>query len=64
MTPPVINFQDLPGQAFAQAKNCPNEKLAMTLQYVAVGSMIAMTGLAAIATLKSLFDDPGKGRCR
>ena len=37
------------------AKNCPNERLAMTLQFVAIGSMIIMAGAAAAHLMKDLF---------
>ena len=34
------------------AKNCENERMAMILQYVAIGSMIIMAGAAASHVLK------------
>jgi hypothetical protein len=37
------------------SRNCNNERVAMILQYVALGSMIVMTGLAASQILKDAF---------
>jgi hypothetical protein len=37
------------------AKNCGNERLAMTMQYVAIGSMIIMAGAAAAHLMKDMF---------
>ena len=34
------------------SKKCGNERLAMILQYVALGSMIVMTGVAASQSLE------------
>ena len=45
--PPTYYLHDLGPQAQAMAKNCKNERLAMVLQYVAIGSMIIMAGAAA-----------------
>jgi hypothetical protein len=39
-TPPTFHLRDLGPEAQAMARNCKNERLAMTLQYVALGSMI------------------------
>ena len=50
--PPIYNLRELGPQAQQMAKNC-NERLAMTLQYVAIGSMILM----ATATAAHLFKD-------
>jgi hypothetical protein len=48
------------------SKNCGNERLAMVLQYVAIGSMIIMAGAAAAQVLREAFgptDHPrGRGR--
>jgi hypothetical protein len=50
------------------SKKCGNERLAMILQYVALGSMIVMTGLAANQSLKEALGsrdrDRGHGRPR
>ena len=37
------------------AKNCNNERLAMTLQFVAIGSMIVMATASAAHLIKDLF---------
>jgi hypothetical protein len=39
------------------AKDCNNERLAMTLQCVAIGSMIITAGAAAAHLIKGLFRD-------
>jgi hypothetical protein len=46
------------------AKNCKNERLAMTLQYVAIGSMIIMAGVATAQVLKDTFGSPERDRGR
>lgn len=46
------------------SKNCNNERMAMILQYVAVGSMIAMTGIAASQVLRDAFGSPNRDRGR
>ena len=43
----IYNLHDLGPQAQMMAKDCNNERLAMTLQYVAIGSMIVMAGATA-----------------
>jgi hypothetical protein len=53
--PPTFHLNDLGPQAQAMSKNCGNERVAMILQYVALGSMIVMTGLAASQVLKDAF---------
>ena len=55
MTIPIYNLRDLGPQAQTMAKNCNNERMAMTLQYVAIGSMIIMAGAAAAHIMKDLF---------
>ena len=37
------------------ARNCGNERLAMIIQYVALGSMIIMAGAAATQVLRDAF---------
>jgi len=46
------------------SKNCGNERIAMTLQYVALGSMIIMAGVAASQVLRDAFgsNDHPRGR--
>jgi hypothetical protein len=53
--PPVYNLGDLGPQAQQMAKNCNNERMAMTLQCVAIGSMIIMAGAAAAHLIKQIF---------
>lgn len=69
MSIPTINyFQDLGPQAQMMSKNCSNERIAMTLQYVALCSMIIMTGFAASQALREAFgptdNNRGRGRSR
>ena len=53
--PPTYDFRDLGPQAQMLARNCNNERMAMTLQYVAIGSMIIMAGAAATHLIRDLF---------
>jgi hypothetical protein len=53
--PPTYNLHDLGSQAQMMARNCNNERMAMTLQYVAIGSMIIMAGAAAAHLMKEMF---------
>jgi hypothetical protein len=50
------------------AKNCGNERTAMVMQYVAIGCMIVMAGVAARQVLKDAFGPtnhhPGRGQSR
>lgn len=48
------------------AKDCKNERMAMILQSVAIGSMIIMTGVAATQLLRESFGsrDRDRGRSR
>ena len=66
--PPTYHLHDLGNQAQFMSKNCGNERMAMILQYVALGSMIVMTGIAATQILKDAFRSPdhdrGPGRSR
>ena len=50
--PPTYHLNELGPQAQMMSRNCNNERVAMILQYVALGSMIIMTGLAASQVLK------------
>ena len=64
--PPTFNLNDLGTQAQMMSKNAGGERMAMILQYVAVGSMIVMAGVAASRVLREAFgstDDP-RGRSR
>ena len=62
--PPTHYLHDLGPQAQMMAKNCNNDRLAMTLQYVAIGSMIIMAGVAASQVLKDAFGSPDRDRGR
>ena len=60
--PPTFHFQDLGPHAQAMSKNTKDERMAMILQYVAVGSMIVMAGIAASKMLKETFGSPDHHR--
>jgi hypothetical protein len=64
--PPTYHLRDLGQEAQMMAKNCSNQRMAMVLQYVALGSMIVMTGIAAGQLLKDAFGsrDRDHGRSR
>jgi hypothetical protein len=62
--PPTYHLHDLGPQAQMLARNCGNERLAMMLQYVALGSMIVMTGVALSHAWKDAFASPDRGRGR
>lgn len=62
--PPTYHLHDLGPQAQMLARNCSNERLAMMLQYVALGSMIVMTGVALSQAWKDAFGSPDRGRGR
>ena len=62
--PPTHHFDDLGPQAQHMARNCENKRLAMILEYVALGSMIVMTGVAATQMLKELFGSRANDRGR
>ena len=64
MTVPIYNLQDLGVHAQGMAKDCKNERVAMILQSVAIGSMIIMAGAAAAHLLKDLFAHTEQGRSR
>ena len=57
--PPTFHLHDLGPQAQMMSKNANNERVAMLLQYVAVGSMIIMAGVAAGHVLKEAFGSAG-----
>jgi hypothetical protein len=62
--PPIYHYQDLGNQAQSMARNCGNERMAMIMQSVAVGSMILMTGFMAAELLKEVFGPTGDHRGR
>ena len=63
-TPPIFHLKDLGPQAQMMSQNCKSERMAMILQYVALGCMIVMTGVAASQALRDAFGSPGRGRDR
>jgi hypothetical protein len=58
--PPTYNLHDLGPQAQMMSRNCGNERMAMVRQYVALGSMIIMAGVAASQVLRDAFGSPGR----
>ena len=62
--PPTYNLCDLGPQAQMMSKNCNNERVAMVLQSVAIGSMIVMAGVAATHLMREVFGSPGSGHGR
>src|SRR5947209_15705101 len=52
---PTTNPVHVANMANAMSQTCKNEKLAMTLQYVAIGSMVVMGLAAATHMLKDMF---------
>jgi hypothetical protein len=64
--PPTYHLNDLGPQAQMMARNCDNQRLAMILQSVALGSMIIMTGVAAAQILRDCFGtrDHSRGESR
>jgi hypothetical protein len=57
--PPTYHLEDLGSQAQSMAKNCGNERMAVIMQYVALGSMIIMASVAASKVLREAFGPPG-----
>ena len=53
--PPTYRLDELGSQAQQMARNCGNERMAMIMQYVALGSMIIMAGAAANRVLREVF---------
>ncbi|MFM7593207.1 MAG: hypothetical protein ACKO85_15570 [Isosphaeraceae bacterium] len=62
--PPSYHFSELGQQAQMMSKHCQSERMAMVLQYVAVGSMIIMAGAAASQVLRDVFGPTDRGRER
>jgi hypothetical protein len=54
-SPPIYNLGSLGPQAQTMSNNCKNERMAMILQSVAIGSMIIMAGAAAAQVLREAF---------
>jgi hypothetical protein len=55
--PPIYDLRDLGPEAQRMAGDCKNERLAMTMQCVALGSLIIMSGAAATRLMKEMFRD-------
>ena len=65
MSKPARYFlHDLGPQAQILARNCNDARMAMILQYVAVGSIIVMTGIAASQLLRDAFGPSDRGHDR
>ncbi len=66
--PPLYHLQDLGTQAHQMSRNCQSPRVAMVLEYVSLGSMIVMTGVAASQVLRNAFGsldrDQGRDRSR
>jgi hypothetical protein len=62
--PPTYHLHDLGPQAQMLARNCSNERLAMILQYVALGSMVVMTGVALSQAWRDAFGTNGRDQGR
>ncbi len=54
--PPTHLFSELGSQAKLMSKECHSQRMAMVLNYVAIGCMILMTGLTASQVLREAFD--------
>jgi hypothetical protein len=53
--PPTYFFHHLGRQAQMMTKSCHDERLAVLLKYVGVGSVILFTGLEANQVLNEVF---------
>jgi len=53
--PPTYNLRDLGSQAQMMSRNCGNERMAMVMQYVGLGCMVVMAGVAASQVLRDAF---------
>jgi hypothetical protein len=62
--PPTYQLRELGNQAQSMSKNCHSERLAITMQYVAIGCMIIMAGVAASQVLKDAFGSSDRHRGR
>ena len=58
--PPRYFLHELGPQAQEMSRNCSDARMAMILQYVAIGSLIAMTGIAAGQMLRETFGPSGR----
>jgi hypothetical protein len=55
MTVPHYDLKDIAPQAHEMANKTKNERVALTLQCVAIGSMIVMAAATAAHVIKDLF---------
>lgn len=66
--PPLYHLQDLGTQAHQMSRGSNSPRVAMVLEYVSLGSMIVMTGVAASQVLRDAFGsldrDQGRDRSR
>ena len=66
--PPLYHLQDLGTQAHQMSRVSNSPRVAMLLEYVSLGSMIVMTGVAASQVLRDAFGsldrDQGRDRSR
>lgn len=62
--PPTYHLRDLGPQAQMMSRNCNNERLAIAMQYVALGCMIVMAGVAAGQVLRDAFGTTSHERGR
>ncbi len=60
--PPTYSLHELGPQAQTLSKNCGNDRMALILQYVALGSLIVMAGVAVSQAWKDAFGSHGHGR--
>jgi len=60
--PPTYHLNELGTQAQSMSRNATNERVSMTLQYVALGSMIIMAGATAAQVLRDAFGPTDRGR--
>jgi hypothetical protein len=57
-------LRELGPQAQMMSKNCKNERMAMIMQYVAIGSMIIMAGAAASQVMREAIGPTDNHRGR
>jgi hypothetical protein len=60
--PPTHYLHELGTQAQSMSRNAGSERVAMVLQYVALGSMIIMAGATATQVLRDAFGPAERGR--
>lgn len=63
--PPTYYLHELGPQAQAMSRSCGSDRMAMILEYVAIGSMVVMAGLAVTQAWKEAFGrECSQGRSR